>query len=338
MVGHHVDQPDEGVRKIAHHLASVLASRHEVVRVGITSFAAWRQVKGFRPDVIHYVLSPTLAGLAAAKVLSLTCRSAASVVSAPHPDFRSLGRLASLFRPDLVLVQAEDSERTFSSWGFRTRFLPNGVDTQRCSPIDGPDKMRLRQKYGIAEDRFVVLHVGPVTQQRNLQSIQQLQRDDTQVLVVGRPSQPGDQRLIGDLRKRRCQVWTQYIPHVEEIYGLSDCYVFPTTDRRQCVEMPLSVLEAMSCNLPVVTTRFGALPRVFDEGQGLVFADDHAGLKRGLESAKEGVATGTRDMVLPYAWDRVVTSLERVYTDLLRGGSTVPQGDSLLPAQNRRQK
>ena len=63
---------------------------------------------------------------------------------------------------------------------------------------------------------------------------------------------------------------TEYITHLEEIYALSDCYVFPTTDRRYCVEMPLSVLEAMSCNLPMLTTRFGALPGVFEEASGLI--------------------------------------------------------------------
>lgn len=37
----------------------------------------------------------------------------------------------------------------------------------------------------------------------------------------------------------------------------------------------MSVLEAMSCNLPVISTRFGALTRVFSEDNGLFFVGNN---------------------------------------------------------------
>ena len=317
LVGHQVREPDEGVRKIAHQLAQELERRHEVLRLSITDARAWTSIRGFQPGVIHYVLSPTVQGLAAAKVLSFAYKPAGTVMSAPHPHLRSLGKIAWLFRPDLVLVQAEDSERRFASLGFRTQFLPNGVDTERFVPVNGRAKERLREKYGIKKDRFVVLHVGSVKRGRNVQLMQTLQRDDNQVLIVGRASEKGGSELADQLGQQGCIVWTDYAPDIQEIYGLSDCYIFPTTDRRYCIEMPLSVLEAMSCNLPVVTTRFGALPRVFEEGEGLVFANGYADLALGLHKVKNGLPSRTRDKVLPYAWDKVVASLHQSYEDIL---------------------
>ena len=64
--------------------------------------------------------------------------------------------------------------------------------------------------------------------------------------------------------------------NIEEVYALSDCYVFPTPpmNKINSIEIPLSVLEAMACNLSVITTKFGALPKVFEEGDGLIFVDD----------------------------------------------------------------
>ncbi|NIN66755.1 MAG: glycosyltransferase [Anaerolineae bacterium] len=316
VVGHHVDEPDEGVRKIAYDLALELSRRHHVLKLDITDVKNSSSIRAFQPDVIHYVLSPTLPGLAAAKLLSLAYRPAATVMSAPHPDLRHLGRLATLFRPDLILIQAENSEARFHSLGFRTKFLPNGVDTERFVPVDAPTKESLREKYNVQSDKLVILHVGSLKRERNLHVMQALQQDGCQVLIVGRPSEKRDSVLVDELRASGCIVWTNYVPHLEEIYGLADCYVFPATDRRYCIEMPLSVLEAMSCALPVVSTRFGALPRFFDEGDGLFFANGTGELVQGIERVKNDPATGTRDKVLPYAWDNVVASLEHIYEGL----------------------
>jgi len=314
LVGHHVDQPDEAVRKIAHHLAEELARRHDVLRVNVWDVTSWRGIREFKPEIIHFVLSPTLQGLAVAKVLSLAHRSAATVVSAPHPGLSSLGRMASWFKPDLVLVQAEDSEGRFRSLGFRTEYLPNGVDTARFVPVDTSTKNRLREKHHIDTDKFVILHVGAVNRGRNLESLQRVQGGGVQVLILGRASERGDARLATELRQSGCLVWTHYVACLEEIYALSDCYVFPTTRRRYCVEMPLSVLEAMSCNLPVITTRFGALPRVFEEGDGLIFAaDGDKALAAGVQRVKAGLRTATRDQVLPLDWASVAVRLERLY-------------------------
>lgn len=318
LVGHHVDQPDEAVRKITYHLAQELARRHNVLRVNVWDVTSWRGIRDFKPEIIHFVLSPTLRGLAVAKVLSLAHRAAATVVSAPHPDLSSLLRLASWFRPDLVLAQAEDSEKRFRSLGFRTEYLPNGVDTARFIPVDKETKESLRHKYGVDIDKSVLLHVGALNRGRNLESLPSLQSDNTRVIVLGRASEKGDRALAEYLRQRGCLVWTNYLPNVEEVYALSDCYVFPTTNRRYCVEMPLSVLEAMSCNLPVVTTAFGALPRAFREGHGVVFADSRDGLGRCLHALNGDLEVRTREKVLPCAWESLARDLDDIYAETIR--------------------
>ena len=318
LVGHHVDHPDEAVRKITYHLAEELARRHNVKPMNVWDVTSRRGIREFKPEIIHFVLSPTLQGLAVAKALSLAHRSAATVVSAPHPNLSSMGRLASWFKPDLVLVQAEDSERRFRSLGFRTEYLPNGVDTARFVPVDNSTKKHLREKYEIDTDKFVILHVGAVNRGRNLESLQRVQGGGVQVLILGRASERGDARLGAELRQSGCLVWTDYIASLEEIYALSDCYVFPTTHRRYCVEMPLSVLEAMSCNLPVVTTRFGALPRAFEEGGGFLFADAEDDLSRCLYAVNGDLEITTRDKVLSCSWESVSRNLDRIYAETIQ--------------------
>lgn len=320
IAAHYSDRMDNrgdlGVKQVGLEIARRLGERHETLEVDITDPLAWRQVRAFQPQIVHFVLGPSMLGLLAAKGVTLFCGGAKSVVSAPNPSVspRSVG---AVVRPDLVLVQSHESETMFRSMGCATAFLPNGVDIGRFLPAPTWRKMEWRAKYGIAGDRFVVLHVGPIIRQRNVQLLTQLQQAGQQTVLVGRTA-PLDRDLCRLLSDEGCMVFTDRLEHIEEIYALSDCYVFPTppANRGASIEMPLSVLEAMSCNLPVITTRFGALPRVFTEGSGLTFIEGEDNLGQELLKATTGPQPRTRDKVLPYGWDNVMDSLESMYREV----------------------
>ena len=71
-----------------------------------------------------------------------------------------------------------------------------------------------------------------------------------------------------------------------------------------------------SCNLPVISTKFGALPRAFAEGNGLIFVESEDDLLRELQNVRDGLEPRTRDKVLPYDWDSVIGSLEGIYREI----------------------
>jgi len=75
----------------------------------------------------------------------------------------------------------------------------------------------------------------------------------------------------------------------------------------------------MACNLKVVSTRYGALPRVFSEGDGLYFSNGEADISKIVESAMVGDQINTRQKVLPFTWCRVIKQLEKIYDGLLKG-------------------
>ena len=109
-----------------------------------------------------------------------------------------------------------------------------------------------------------------------------------------------------------------YIDSIEEIYSLSDCYIFPTTNKIASIEFPLSVLEAMASNLPVISTKFGALPRVFSEGEGLIFTDNENDFQNHLDYIKNyNRNVNTRSKILTYSWENVANKLEDIYIKLI---------------------
>ncbi len=227
--------------------------------------------------------------------------------------------LRKILKPDVVLIQSSNTGRIFSNLGFKTRILPSGVNTEKFKPVTLVRKRELREKYSIAVDKYVIMHVGPILRQRNIQILEKLQRDpENQVVIIGSTAINADKKLILELVNCGCKVWVKYMENLEEIYQLSDVYVFPTTDQsHSAIDQPLSVIEAMSCNIPVISTPFGGLPDIFKEDGGIYFFTLEADLLSKINALKSGTSKiYTKDKAYHRSWDNIAGELEEIYRTL----------------------
>lgn len=323
LIGRFAPYLDEGTRNVGIYLARELLRRHDVITRrpdDVFSKGFWNDMKAFNPQIVHYVAGPTIFSFMITKALSFYCKDAKTVMSAILPLVPSyLKRIVSLLKPDLILTQSRQSDEMFTSLGFRTVFLPNGVDIKRFAPVDEKTKGALREKYGLDKSKFTVLHVGHIEKQRNLKILGEVQRAGNQVLIVGSPSSRDySQHLCQALKEDGCIIWRTYLNNIEEIYKLSDCFVFPVKEKRGCIEMPLSVLEAMGCNLAVISSKFKALPGAFKEGAGFYFFEREDEIIGRLVDIKQGhTEIKTREKVLSYSWTKVTMKLEEIYRDVI---------------------
>ena len=319
---------DEGLRNTAFYLEGKLSQNHDILHLCVLpstkllSIIFWQKLFSFKPHIINFIPGPSLKALALLKLIKILLPKVKTVVLASHPFFSQLGRrLIPLFKPDLVLTPYKMEDPTFSGTGCRTRFLPNGIDLNRFTPPSPQEKGRLRQQYNLDENKFIALHVGSVDKGRNVLFLNRLQQiNGTQVVIAGSTSLPMDPEVHAALNEGGCIVWREYFPNVAEIFQLVDCYVFPTRHWRKCMELPVSVLEAMACNLPVIATPYKALPQLFQAGGGLMFADtDEKFLELFCQIKETMPVTRTREKVQSYAWDNVIPRLEQIYHELLEG-------------------
>jgi glycosyltransferase involved in cell wall biosynthesis len=356
---------DEGIVRVAHEIAHQLLRHHEVLTLFSVGDVAQKEglkriptnrsglnlrlrkeVRTFRPDVILYIpRGPVgLSSLLFARVLKWYGGSADLVILAPQPKgFTSTlsRKCVPLLRPDLILATSRKDQRDLEGLGCAAQFVPLGVDIERFTPVAPSGKSELRCRYGFGEQDLLVLHVGHVREGRNVGALERIQGDGIQVLMAGSTFFPADASLAHHLETRGIRFLTKYFDHIEEIYQLADLYVFPTLSEEACISQPLSVLEAMACNLPVVSTRFGGLPDLFpSEGGGLFYSDGTSDLLAKVKYVRDNlrhINPRTREMVEQYSWDKscqeILRLVEQSRSPALHSSGT---GNDLCATRDRR--
>ena len=323
---------DEGIRKFASSLLAAWPAGWDVLALSprasgpkngvipvktnrlLLGRELWERVRRFRPEIVCYVpsSSATLFGLLRSRILKLYWPRARVVMVALQPrPYGWLGRtVAARLAPDRVLVQSRRTGEALGRLGFRVGFVPGGVDVERFSPVSAERKAALRAKHGLDPKSFTILHVGHLSGLRNIESLPWVRHAlGCQVVLVVSSLHSENRGLLDSLRERGVIVLDRYLPNIEEVYQLSDCYLFPVLSEQASIEVPLSVLEAMSCNLPVVSTRYGGLPDLFREGEGLFFINSGIETLSALERVRSLDCCRTREKVLPYSWQAVAGSV-----------------------------
>ncbi len=111
------------------------------------------------------------------------------------------------------------------------------------------------------------------------------------------------------------KVIDEFTPDISRIYKMSDVYVFPVVSNTNAIDMPLSILEAMASNLPIVTTRFGGLPYYFKEDSGFRYFNSAEEL---VELVKNmiGIETCNNEKMEHFTWDKFTEEIIAACTEL----------------------
>jgi glycosyltransferase involved in cell wall biosynthesis len=327
LIGDYSSQLDEGYKNVAHSLSCALEKGHIVFRLSVKKVLnkeTWISLKKFNPQITHILSQPTIKSLFLLLSISLINIRGKRVISAlRYEGLRStflyktiFGFMVRIVRPELVLVQSKSAEEFFSSQcNCIIRRLPNGVDLERFQAVDTKQKLKLREQYNLNPELHTILHVGHPIPERNISLLEPLVEYGFQVIVVISKYLKTAEKFIDDLRDKGFIVFDTYIPNIEELYQLSDCYIFPV-DPGNSISMPLSILEALACNLPVISKRYDAIQERFGEEDGVYYLDSDAEIidkvNLAVKESKEA-----RSLVEGLSWDSIATILGDFYQELV---------------------
>ena len=152
----------------------------------------------------------------------------------------------------------------------KVHLLYNTIDTSLFRPIPGLDTVSLRKKMGLATDSKILIFTGRLTWEKGidklLKALDYIKVPNLEVLIVGSLSYKVENtdNYISELqvmtKKRQSIVhFTGYIEHAElpRLYNLADIAVLPSMWEEPA---GLTMLEAMACGTPVITTKSGGIP------------------------------------------------------------------------------
>ena len=151
--------------------------------------------------------------------------------------------------------------------------IPNGVDTNLFKPLSDKNKNRARFELGLPTDISLILVVGHFSIDKSVNHVleawlrlQELSSTGSGVVFIGNTNSDDfevDQNIV-DLMHTMSGVYLgkkiffiEKTANIEKYYQSSDIYVLPSAREG----LPNALLEAMSCALPVISTR---LPGVTD--------------------------------------------------------------------------
>ena len=284
------------------------------------SFKLFNAINEFGPEVLFYIpyASITRNSFIRSKILQLFCRQKKTVMIAMQPrKYNFIDKLIiKSLKSTVLCVQSRKSYDYFKKMKFNVKILPSGVDLSRFKPVDKYEKNRLRKKYNIPEDKYVVLHIGNLRKTRNLHILKQLtSMDNVHTVIVCSSSVDPDLSFARQLESDSLTLISDYVEKVQEMYQLADCYVFPVTNPQAAAQFPLSVLEAMAVNLPVAATPYGGLVETFDQDVDFAFFEGIDDLKPAIERFMS-VESNNRQKVIKFSWANVINNVLEEIADL----------------------
>lgn len=223
--------------------------------------------------------------------------------------------LMRYMHPEIIITQSKQSSCYFNEkLNIKSISLPLGVDTGRYYAFDPARKKSTRSTFGISNEKTVLLHVGHIQQSRNLGWLIDVKKEhpEFEIIVVGSTFNARDDKalyaafLIEDIK-----IFREYIPNMAEIYNLADFYVFPVLRQDGAIETPLSVLEAMACNLPVITTRFGSLPDTFKPDKDFFYIDSGEEISN-IVTSRTKKTCSNRAKIAPFTWECIAQKIVKV--------------------------
>lgn len=262
---------DEGMRNVATHIVRELRQEHAVHCSNLRDIACVIRNSCCCDCTILFARCNSRLYWLARLIGRLTNNLWIVCVQKPKKEFLNLVQNHPLRANYLAMVE-EDLEQLPLRKNFRKEIFFPGIDTDKFCPVSLEKQKQLKKDHGFDPEQPLVVHVGHCSEGRGLQDFSCIAGVQKMVAASGMFSH---EETIRALQQDGVRVHQGYLPHIEQIYQMADVYLFPTRSEEHVISLPLSVMEALACGVPVVGYRemkcWAQIPG--EEGAVLLVAD-----------------------------------------------------------------
>jgi glycosyltransferase involved in cell wall biosynthesis len=225
---------------------------------------------------------------------------------------------------DKLICVNEDYIPIFEKWGIDSNkliYIPNGVDIEKFSP----GKSEIKNKF---KNEKIILYFGRLHYQKNvdllIRSFELIKKNikNLKLIIIGTGTD--FEKLKKMSSKDQDIIMTGFVPDNELIDYMraADLVVFPSRGENAS----FTIMEAMACKLPVISSDTGNARKILSDGRGLVFEKyTEAELARNCvqilkdEKMAKDMGEKARGYVLEkHSWHNISKQTEHLYRTLIK--------------------
>lgn len=196
----------------------------------------------------------------------------------------------------------------------KTIFLHNAVDIKLFKPTTKENISKLRKKYNLPLDKPIVIFVGRLVEKKGFTKLFEARDKDYFILFVGDGEVPENMQN---------QENTKFMPaqpqdKLSELYSLSDIFCLPSVNEG----FPLTILEAMACALPIITTDHEGYDKYLDKTKTILIEPTIENIKYSIKNLfknKPKLASMSKysysETIKRFNWGKNVDKLLEVYKE-----------------------
>ncbi|MGD8783796.1 MAG: glycosyltransferase [Thioalkalispiraceae bacterium] len=184
---------------------------------------------------------------------------------------------------DAVITPSTAMNEVLGKYGVTTstKIVPTGID---LSELESGDGATFRLKYGIEQERPVIVHVGRVAHEKNIDFLLRMLQflriniPDVLLIIAGEgPARAYLKKLTARLGLDNNVMFIGYLARDGELldcYCAGDAFVFASRTETQ----GLVLLEAMALGVPLISTAVMGTKDILEPGKGAIVAEEDAEL------------------------------------------------------------
>ena len=231
----------------------------------------------------------------------------------------------SLDRTTEIIVPSGFLEAVFNKRGYSTRIVPNIIDLSRFSPKEGlPHPLQEKDVINILAARNLELIYDNATALRAFKLVKE-KIPSVHLTIAGSGSEDEYlKRLAKELAIDNSVTFTGRIDNKDmpALYQSADIMV----NGSLIDNMPISLLEALACGIPIVSTNVGGIPQLVEHDKTalLVTAKDHTAMADALlelinnESKRNKIRKNGLKSIEQYTWFNVKNRLLPIYKEIIK--------------------
>jgi glycosyltransferase involved in cell wall biosynthesis len=225
----------------------------------------------------------------------------------------------------------QELHKYYDHYDNKIRVIHNGVDVNKFKPAI--DKKKAKVKLGFSPDDIAILSVGRLYARKGLFTlIESMPRvvkqfKNARFIISGKGQSNEMKKLVAHAERlgvRSNIIFTGYYPDkkLPKLYQAADMFAFSTFYEHH----PFAVLEALSSQLPVVTTNVGGIPETITDGKNgfmcqpfnpTEFSDRILYLLEHPQAAKEMAFQARKTIEERFDWRIIVKKVLQVYDEAL---------------------